>query len=338
MREASYYESGSDGVVQCYLCPHRCRVAPGATGLCRVRENRDGRLYSLVYGKLAASHVDPIEKKPLFHFLPSSRTYSVATFGCNLSCPFCQNHDISLARHGRKDLPRGYDAEAVQVVDEAVISGCGSVCFTYSEPTIFFEYMKDIAEVAKSRGLGVTMVSNGFIEQLPLKELCSLVDAANIDLKALRPETYRKILGGRMEPVLDTIRTLVDCGVWTEVTTLVVPGMNDNEEELSSIAEFLVSVSKDLPWHVSRFFPGNKYDDRPPTNPDTIRLALETGRRAGLKYLYAGNIPLDRSESTFCPSCGKAVIERTGYFVSAENLTDGNHCAYCGEIIAGVFN
>ncbi|MBW7997010.1 MAG: AmmeMemoRadiSam system radical SAM enzyme [Candidatus Glassbacteria bacterium] len=337
MREAGYYQALDGGGVECGLCPHRCRIAPGERGVCRVRENRDGKLYSLVYGRLAASHVDPIEKKPLFHFLPGSLAYSVSTVGCNLSCPFCQNHEISLVMRTGIESPPGYDAPVERVADEAVASGCHSLCFTYTEPTIFFEYMADLAAAARARGIRSAIVSNGFIETEPLAELCGLIDAANIDLKAFNPDTYRKVLKGRLEPVLETIRTLHSAGVWTEVTTLVVPEMNDSGGELGQIAEFIASLDRDIPWHVSRFFPHSSYTARDITPHDSIRRALDAGREAGLRYVYAGNLPGDESESTFCPSCGQTVIERRGYSVAAGNLVDANHCANCNSVIAGVF-
>ncbi len=339
MRKAGYYQPLDDeGAVECCLCPHRCRIAPGKRGICRVRENRDGVLFSLVYGKLAASHLDPIEKKPLFHFLPGSEAYSVATVGCNLSCPFCQNHEISMAMHRGIAAPPGYDAPVENVVSDALASGCRSICFTYSEPTIFFEYMADLARAARQRGLRTSMVSNGFIEQEPLAELCTFIDAANIDLKAFEQQTYRKVLGGRLEPVLETIKGLHEAGVWTEVTTLVVPGMNDSEQELSRIAEFVASVSVDIPWHVSRFFPNHEYNDRSPATLPLVRRALDAGAHAGLRYLYAGNFPGDRSESTLCPSCGTMVIGRIGFVVTEMALRGGNRCAFCNGLIAGVFD
>ena len=221
MREASYYTAGDSGRVECTLCPHNCKIAPGKRGICGVRENQDGKLVSLVYGKLAASHIDPIEKKPLFHFLPGSSAYSVATVGCNLSCPFCQNHDLSLACRDKSRIG-GLDAQVEQIVAEALSSGCESLCFTYTEPTIFFEYMLDLAVLGKEKGLKNTMVSNGFIQPEPLKELSPYMDAANIDLKAFREKTYREILKARLQPVLDTISTLPSLGVWTEVTRHVL--------------------------------------------------------------------------------------------------------------------
>ncbi len=338
MRKAGYYQPLDGGAVECCLCPHRCRIAPDKRGICRVRENRDGVLFSLVYGKLAACHADPIEKKPLFHFLPGTKAYSVATVGCNLSCPFCQNHEISMAMHRGMVVPPGYDAPVENVVSDALASGCRSICFTYSEPTIFFEYMADLARAARERGLRTCMVSNGFIEQEPLAELCTFIDAANIDLKAFERQTYRNGLGGRLEPVLETVKGLHAADVWTEVTTLVVPGMNDSEQELSRIAEFVASVSVDIPWHVSRFFPSHKYSDRSPATLSMVRGALAAGGRAGLRYLYAGNFPGDRSESTLCPWCEAVVIERMGFVVTGTALSGPNRCASCNGLVAGVFD
>jgi pyruvate formate lyase activating enzyme len=303
-----------------------------------VRENIDGTLYSLVHGRLAAGHVDPIEKKPLFNFLPGSRAYSVATVGCNLSCPFCQNHELSFAMRPKGSKASGYEATAGQVAAEAKLSGCASLCFTYSEPTIFFEYMVEMASAAREKGLRNALVSNGFIESEPRRELAGLLDAANIDLKAFDPATYRKLLKGGLEPVLETIRELCAASVWVEVTTLVIPQMNDSERELSQIAEFIASVSTEIPWHVSRFFPRAEFDNRRPTDTATLMLALEAGRRAGLAYVYAGNLPGDSSESTICPGCGEVAIERWGYRVSAVNVTPRGHCNSCGALVAGVFN
>ena len=336
MREASYYTAGDSGKVECTLCPHHCNIAPGKRGICGVRENQDGKLVSLVYGKLAASHIDPIEKKPLFHFLPGSSAYSIATVGCNLSCPFCQNHELSLAWRGREQIG-GFDADPEQTVAEALSSGCQVLCFTYSEPTVFFEYMLDLAILGKEKGLKTTMVSNGFIEPEPLKELCSYMDAANIDLKAFSEKTYRQILKGRLQPVLDTISTLLSLGVWTEVTTLVVPEMNDSDEELREIASFLAELGNEIPWHVSRYYPRNLWTGPDPTPVSTLRRALQIGREAGLKYVYTGNVPGEPSESTACPGCGQLVIERWGFTVSQLRLQPGGRCSSCNTRIAGVF-
>jgi pyruvate formate lyase activating enzyme len=336
MREASYYKAGDSGRVECTLCPHNCKIAPGKRGICGVRENQDGKLVSLVYGKLAASHIDPIEKKPLFHFLPGSSAYSVATVGCNLSCPFCQNHDLSLAYRDKSRIG-GFDAQVEQIVAEALSSGCESLCFTYTEPTIFFEYMLDLAVLGKEKGLKNTMVSNGFIQPEPLKELSPYMDAANIDLKAFREKTYREILKARLQPVLDTISTLPSLGVWTEVTTLVVPGMNDSDKELKDIATFLAGLDPEIPWHVSRFYPSYLWTGHEPTPVASLRRALQIGKEAGLKYVYTGNVPGEPSESTACPGCGQLVIERWGFTVSQLRLEPGGRCSSCKTQIAGVF-
>ena len=336
MHEALHFTRVDKRTVECRLCPHRCRIVPGKRGICGVRENQDGTLVSLVYGKLAASHVDPVEKKPLFHFLPGTLTYSIATVGCNLACPFCQNHELSFAMRSRS-IPYGYDASAEEVVAEAVASGCESLTFTYSEPTIFFEYMIDIAALAREKGLLTTVVSNGFIESEPRNELAGLIDAANIDLKAFQEKTYRSVLKGKLEPVLETISSLVARGIWTEVTTLVVPEMNDSADELKQIASFIASVSLDVPWHVSRFFPHNQWTQGAPTSDESLRRAVDAGRKAGLRYVYAGNVPGDLSESTFCPGCGKKVIERFGFNVSRMNLGPDGRCPSCSTLVAGVF-
>jgi len=336
-QEASYYVPAEDGQVICGLCPHRCRIAPGRRGICGVRENREGRLVSLVYGKPAACHVDPIEKKPLFHFLPGSSAFSIATVGCNLSCPFCQNHELSLSWRRRAHLS-GFETSAEKVVQETLASGCESVCFTYSEPTIFFEYMLDIAKLAKEKGLRTTMVSNGFIEREPLRELAAVLDGANIDLKSFKNSTYREILKAELKPVCETIATLPSLGVWTEVTTLVVPGMNDTEEELREIASFIASCGRGIPWHVSRFYPQNKWSHLAPTPVESLRRALDIGKEAGLKYIYVGNVPGERSESTFCPECGRVVIERYGFSISSIELKPGGYCKFCNTLIEGVFD
>ncbi|HUU29453.1 MAG TPA: AmmeMemoRadiSam system radical SAM enzyme [archaeon] len=334
--EASYYKSEETGIVKCALCPHHCSIALGRRGICGVRENRNGRLMSLVYGKLAASHVDPIEKKPLFHFFPGSTAYSVATVGCNLSCPFCQNHELSSSWRHQSAVP-GHETSVERVVNETLASHCKSVCFTYSEPTIFFEYMLDIAKLSKNKGLRTTMVSNGFIEKEPLRELSPFLDGANIDLKAFSQRTYREIIKADLQPVCDTIADLPGLGVWCEVTTLLVPGMNDSDEELKDIAAFLAGCGTGIPWHVSRFYPHYKWNRLESTPVAALRRALEIGKEAGLKYIYVGNVPGDRSESTFCPACGKLVIERFGFSIGETHLEPGGYCAYCKNQIEGVF-
>lgn len=255
MKEAEYYKRKETGnEVICGLCPHLCRIQEGKRGICGVRENKKGKLYSLVYGRLDAANLDPVEKKPLYHFLPGSSAFSVATVGCNLSCPFCQNHTLSLGCRNEV-LSNSQEVSAEQVIGKALSTGAGSICFTYTEPSVYFEYMRDIALESRYRGLATAMVSNGFIQPEPLEELIPLLDAANIDLKSFREETYRKVIKGSLEPVLKAIEELHGSGVWVEITTLVVPGINDSAEELKEIARFIASVGEEIPWHVSRFHP-----------------------------------------------------------------------------------
>ena len=336
MNEAEYYSKDPESLtVTCRLCPQICRIRDGQRGLCAVRENHGGELISLVYGQIAAANLDPVEKKPLFHFYPGSSAYSIATLGCNLSCPFCQNHSLSLACRASKEV-YGYKATPYQIVEQAVETKAKSVCFTYSEPTIYFEYMRDIAKEAREQGVSTVLVSNGFIQPEPLKELIPLIDGANIDLKAFREETYRKVLRGQLRPVLAAINQLKEAGVWIEVTTLVIPGLNDSDEELSDIAAFLAQTGTEIPWHVSRFNPTYHMLDRPSTPVRTIFRAIEIGKEKGLKYVY-GKHPRKSFESTYCPECKKMVIERTGFTVTAVRLGPGGKCLSCGNRIEGRF-
>ncbi|MEA1996676.1 MAG: AmmeMemoRadiSam system radical SAM enzyme [Gemmatimonadota bacterium] len=337
MKESTYYTVEKDGVVKCLLCPHHCTIKPGGRGACGVRENMGGRLMSLTYGNMAAYGVDPIEKKPLFHFFPGSTAFSIATVGCNLSCPFCQNYSLSHAEC-EKQQDTGPDTSAEKVVEMALASGSRSVCFTYSEPTVFFEYMLDIAKLAKDRGLKTTMVSNGYIEKEPLEELAPFLDGANIDLKAFSERTYREVLKGDLKPVCDTIAAMSAFGIWCEVTTLLVPGMNDSDEELKRIASFLLSCGSVIPWHITRFHPNGEWTHLDSTPRQSLYRAYETGKEAGLKYVYIGNVPGEKRESTFCPACDRVVIERSGYHIGEIHLDTGGYCSFCGHLIEGVFD
>jgi len=326
-------EDGS-GRVRCDLCAHRCLIAEGRRGICQVRENRGGRLYSLVYGELIAQAVDPIEKKPLFHFLPGSTAFSVATAGCNFSCTFCQNADIS---QGIKDglALRGRHTNPEEVVAAAARTGCASIAYTYTEPTVFFEFTYDTGRLAHEQGIANVYVSNGFMtpEMLDLvttPDGPNLLDAANVDLKAFTDTFYRQQCGARLQPVLDSLVYMKERGVWLEVTTLIIPGLNDSDGELRQIAAFIRdSLSADTPWHVSRFHPTYKLLDRPPTPVATLLRAREIGLEAGLQYVYTGNIPGQGGEDTVCPQCGATVIRRTGFAVHA-NRARGGRCAECG--------
>jgi len=329
-----YFTSLERGEVQCELCPHRCRVAKGKRGLCRVRENRDGKYYSLVYGNPCAVHLDPIEKKPFSHVLPGTTSFSLATAGCNFQCKFCQNWEISQA------FPEdvySYDVPPELIVSRAKEIGARSVAYTYVEPMIFYEYMSDISLLAKKAGLLNVTHSNGFINPAPLKNLCKVLDAVNIDLKGFTENFYRELCGGELSPVLETLKTLKKEKVHLEITTLIIPTKND---EMSVIKEMCVWIKKELgedtPIHFSRFYPLYKLKTLPPTPVSTLEMAREVALSAGLEYVYVGNIPGHAGENTFCPKCKKMVIQRTGYMVGEIHLKDGK-CRYCGKPISGIW-
>jgi pyruvate formate lyase activating enzyme len=276
--------------------------------------------------------VDPVEKKPLFHYMPGSLTYSIATVGCNFHCGFCQNYSISQAG---VDIP-GLEVSPEMVVETALAKGCGSIAYTYTEPTIFGEYAVDCMTLAKEEGLGSVFVSNGFSSPEALEVFCGLVDAVNVDLKCFSDETYRSVCGGRLEPVLNSIRTYRDAGVWVEVTTLLIPGVNDSESELREIAGFLAGLDKSIPWHISRFHPDYKMREGGSTPIERLHEAMRIGREAGLKYVYAGNIPHEDGENTYCSNCGHKVVGRQGFSIQELDLKEGL-CSKCGEPVAGVF-
>lgn len=335
MKMAMFQDARPNGKVQCSLCSHRCLISEGRRGLCAVRENRGGILYTLVYDRIIARNIDPIEKKPLFHFLPSSRSYSIATPGCNFRCLHCQNADISqLPREFGGVIPSEY-VSPKEIVDAALASGCASISYTYTEPTIYFELAHDTAILASKAGLKNVFVTNGYITAEALKKIRPYLHAANIDLKGFTDDFYRRVCGARLGPVLDAIRLYKEYGIWIEITTLVIPGHNDKEEELRRIAEFVGSVGEDIPWHVTRFHPTYQLNDSPRTPLETLRQAREIGLAAGLKYVYEGNIP-GEGEDTFCWSCKKMLVKRTGFFVE-QNLVKSGKCPYCGVAIAGVW-
>ena len=323
------------GRVACFLCAHRCLIAPGKFGVCGVRENRQGKLITHVYGEVIAAHIDPIEKKPLYHFLPGTTSFSIATVGCNFRCGFCQNWQISQTRHRDKGSVGGQALAPGEIVQAAKKRGCRSISFTYTEPTIFFEYAYDTARLARAAGLANVFVTNGYMTAEALREIQPYLDAANVDLKAFRDETYKKVCGARLQPVLDSIRLMRELGIWVEVTTLVVPGMNDGDEELAEIARFIASVDTDIPWHISRFHPDFKYTQTPATPVERLRKAAALARENGMKFIYIGNV-WGEEETTACPKCGKVLIRRSGFSVD-ENRATGGRCPFCGSPIAGVF-
>ena len=328
--EALLWKPAHDEAVDCFLCEHRCHIAPGQRGVCRVRENQGGQLMTLVYGRLIARHVDPIEKKPLCHFLPGSESYSVAAVGCNFQCGFCQNWQISQWPRSTPGEMPGEPMSPAEIVADARRHACASISYTYTEPTIFYEYARDTALLARAAGLKNVFVTNGFMTPEALDDIVTWLDAANVDLKAWRDEFYRKTCKGRIEPVKESIRRMHAAGVHVEVTTLIVTGENDSPDELKGIAGFLASLSPDLVWHVSRYHPDFEMSEPPPTPLETILRAVEIGRAAGLRFVYGGNVA--GMCDTACPSCGAKVIERRGLSMVSMNL-HGAACAKCGAAI-----
>lgn len=336
--EAYLYEPLGGNKVKCNLCSHRCVIKDGRRGLCGVRENEAGMLQTLVYGKLIAGHVDPIEKKPLFHFLPGTLSYSIATVGCNFRCRFCQNADIAQMPTDHKGRIMGNTVTAQQVVADAAKSGCRSIAYTYTEPTVFFEFAYDTAKIAHARGIRNVFVTNGYMTSEALEMINPYLDAANVDLKAFTDEYYKDLCGARLGYVQETLQRMKASGIFVEVTTLIVTGLNDDPAELQQLAEFIAhDLGEDTPWHISRFHPTYKLTDRAATPVQTLTRAREIGLQAGLKYVYTGNVPGNAAENTFCPGCGEKVIERWGFQVGAMRIKDGR-CALCGNHIGGVWN
>ncbi len=334
MKKAQLYEKRDDDKVQCHLCAHECVISLGKRGICGVRENQGGTLYSLNYSKVIARHIDPIEKKPLFHFLPGSRAYSVAAAGCNFRCDFCQNWQISQVTKGESRRIVGEELSPEKIVSQAVSHDCQSVAYTYTEPAIFFEYAYDVAQLAHDKELKNIFVTNGFQTQQTIDKMTGLIDAANIDLKSFSDDYYKKVCGARLQPVLNSIQAMHEAGIWLEVTTLIVPEQNDSQEELTQIAELIVSVSPDIPWHISRFFPQYKMDDTGPTPLKTLTTAYDIGHKSGLNYIYFGNVAPDYYSNTECAN-GHTVIKRDGHLL--DDRIQNDCCPECGEKIPGIF-
>jgi len=336
MKEAMLYEKLEGKRVRCFLCSHHCHISEGKRGICAVRENINGVLFSLVYGKIIASHVDPIEKKPLFHFLPASYSFSIATVGCNLRCQHCQNYEISQFPRERPEVPiPGEDMTPEAVVNLAERYGCKSISYTYTEPTIFFEFAYDCARLAHERGIKNVFVSNGFMTPESARAIAPYLDGNNIDLKG-GEKFYKEICGARAAPVRETIRLMKELGVWVEVTTLIIPGHNDSEEDLRNIAEFVKSVDPAIPWHVTQFYPTYKLTEAPRTPVETLRWTRQMGLDTGLKYVYEGNVPGEGRENTYCPSCKELLIRRIGFSIEENRMKNGK-CFNCGVMIEGVW-
>ena len=333
VREALLYTPLEDQTLQCFLCSHRCRIANGKFGICHVRENREGVLYTHAYGELVAQNIDPIEKKPLYHFLPGSSSYSIAAPGCNFQCDFCQNWQISQVKEARRIGARSEYVKPEEVVEQARGSRSKSISYTYTEPTIFFEYAYDVSRLAKEKGLYNVFVTNGFMTEEMIQMAHPSLDAANIDLKSFDDEYYKRLCKGRLAPVLKSIELMKRLNIWVEVTTLVVPGQNDSESDFQKIAAFLAGVDKSIPWHISRFYPQYKMDHLEPTPVRVLNQAYRIGKDAGLRYVYLGNV--GEGNNTYCYRCNKLLIERRGFWVNTYAIRDGA-CPDCHTPIDGV--
>ena len=334
MKEAMFFEKLDDKRVKCNLCRHHCVVEDGKKGICRVSENHGGVLYSLVYRKLISENIDPIEKKPLYHFYPGTTSFSVATVGCNFRCLNCQNYEISQLPKDHDQIV-GSDVAPEKIVEDALSYRCKSIAYTYTEPTIFFEYAYEIAKIATQKSLKNVFVTNGYTTREALATIKPYLHAANVDLKSFSKETYKKLCGARMENVLDCIRSYKEMGIWIEITTLVIPEINDSESELRQIAEFIKSVGPEIPWHVSRFYPKYRLIEKPPTPVDTLRMARKIGLEAGLRYVYEGNVPGEGGENTYCYKCKNILIKRYGYQIIENNIVNLK-CPECNTTVDGI--
>jgi pyruvate formate lyase activating enzyme len=336
LHEASFYTKNDDGTVTCGLCPNRCTLGEGQRGLCKVRENIDGKLYSLVYGKPVTINVDPVEKKPLYHFLPGEKAYSLATAGCNLNCKFCQNWDISQRKPEEvQSIPKTPE----QVVDEALQSGSKMIAFTYNEPTVWYEYMLDIAKLAHEKGLKTVMISSGYINPEPLKQLLPYLDAVKIDFKSFNSEVYQTLIRGRLEPILDNIKTVYQSGKWLELVHLVVPGYTDDMDEIQKMCQWTKdNTSSDVPVHFSRFYPKYQLIDLAPTSEDVVIKAREVCMSTGMKYVYTGNIEDEKGSSTYCPDNNTPLIERQGFLVTQNLIDNEGKSTQCPSVIPGVWH
>ncbi len=337
MKEAMFWERMDGGKVRCNLCRHRCVIYPKKLGVCGVRINIDSTLYTLVWGKPIAVNIDPVEKKPLFHFFPGSKTFSVATVGCNFRCLNCQNWEISQSRFTEADANKKEEYFLPELaVKLAKEKKCKSISYTYTEPTIFYEWAYDISKLAWENEIYNIFVTNGYMSEEALKTIYPYLHAANVDLKSFRKEFYYKIAGARLEGVLDSLKKMKKLGIWIEVTTLLIPGLNDSKEELSDISNFIkTELGAETPWHVSRFYPHYKLNEIPPTPNGTILTAREIGIKNGLKYVYTGNVPGNQGEHTYCPNCQRLIVERYGFSILSYKIQNG-FCSFCGNKIDGI--
>jgi pyruvate formate lyase activating enzyme len=331
---AQYYTKTDKGP-QCGLCPNACIVPSGEKSLCKTRINYEGNLYSVCYGNPCTVGVDPIEKKPLFHFLPGKKAFSVATAGCNFTCMNCQNWQISQVSPFETD---NYDLMPAETVDQAIKNGCQCVAYTYSEPIVFYEYVYDTSKLAHEKGLKTLLISNGYINETPLKDLCKHIDAANINLKSFKDSIYLKLNRGKLNTILNTLKTIKGEGVWLEITNLVIPQWTDDMDMIGEMCSWLVNNGfSDQPLHFSRFYPMYKLTALPSTAESVLNQARKIAMDAGMKYVYIGNIPGSEAQNTYCPSCKKMLLERRGYTIVTNNMNAGN-CSFCSTKINGVWN
>ena len=327
----SFYKTIENNKIECLLCRHYCKLKEGQVGVCGVNRNEDNRLINLVYGKVSAINIDPIEKKPLYHFLPNSTSLSIGTVGCNFKCPFCQNWQISQSN----SLEGSYSVTPQQLVEIALERGCKSISYTYNEPTIFYPFAKDVALLAKEAGLKNVFVSNGFETPEVIDDMVGVIDAFNIDIKGFKSNYYKKYLKGELAGVLDTLKRLKKRGFWVECTTLIVPEDNDSNQELRDIAEFIAKeLDVNTPWHISAFHPDYKVTDKEATPLETLKRAYKIGKEAGLNFIYMGNTL--NTNTTLCPNCSENLIKRVGFDVVEDRLKDGR-CPRCNSEIAGVW-
>jgi pyruvate formate lyase activating enzyme len=335
--KAYLWESLDNSVVKCNLCSHRCNIKDGHRGICGVRENRKGVLETLVYGKVIARHIDPIEKKPLFHFLPGSLSYSVATVGCNFKCRFCQNADIAQMPSDFNGRIIGDNFAPKDVVAQAIKGDCQTIAYTYTEPTIYFEFAYDTAKLAAEKGIRNVFVTNGYMTEEAIQMIHPFLDAANVDLKAFTENFYMKTCKARLAHVKETLKRMKSLGILVEVTTLIIPGLNDDRKELEDLAAFLADeLGRETPWHISRFHPTYKLLDQPPTPVETLFKARDIGVKAGLNYVYVGNVPGESGENTFCHQCHQRLIDRWGFYVRDNRIKNGK-CPECGAAAYGVW-
>jgi len=334
LKEAMYYEKLKDLRIECQICPRKCQIADQERGYCGVKENRAGNYYTLVHSRPCTIHADPIEKKPLFHYIPGSRALSLATAGCNMECKFCQNWQIA---QFRPEQIRSYHLPPRDVIGLAKKENCNTIAYTYSEPVVFYEYMYDIARVGSQEGIGRVMISNGYINEEPLIELCKYLSAVKIDLKAFTEKFYRETCHGELKPVKKTLQILSKIGIWYEIVVLIVPTLNDSEKEIKEMCLWIRdSLGSDVPVHFSRFHPTYKIKNLPPTPVNTLEWVRKVAMEIGLNYVYLGNIPGHPGENTYCPGCGKMLIKRVGFNILQNSLMKGR-CPHCDYSISGVW-